>query len=72
VSNISYPFYVGHVLPGYMLMYFMISQGINVFWGIGLALIYAFIMAEIVHKQVEKKFLTLFKQSKPTSTQQAS
>lgn len=68
VSNISYPFYVGHVLPGYMLMYLMISLDINVFWGVGLALIYAFIMAEIVHKQVEKKFLSLFKQKKTTIT----
>lgn len=68
VSSISYPFYVGHVLPGYMMMYFMISQDISVFWGVGLALIYAFLMAEIVHEQVEKKFLALFKQKKTTIT----
>lgn len=68
VSNISYPLYVGHVLPGYMLMYLMISQDIDVFWGIGLALVYAFLMAEIVHKQVEKKFLIIFKQKKTAIT----
>lgn len=71
VSNISYPLYIGHVLPGYMLMYFMISQGINVFWGIGLALVYSFLMADIVHKQVEKKFLAFFKQGKPAAAKQA-
>lgn len=70
VSNISYPLYIGHVLPGYMMMYFMISQGINVFLGVGLGFVYSFLMAEIVHEQVEKKFLTFFKQSKPSSTQQ--
>ena len=72
VSNISYPLYIGHVLPGYMLMYYMFSQGFNVFWGIGLGLLYSFTMAEIVHKQVEKKFLTLFGQKKSLSNEQVS
>ena len=71
VSKISYPLYIGHVLPGYMIMYFMISCGYNVFWGICLGLFYTFIMAEIVHKYVEKRVLTLFCHNKAFTKKQA-
>jgi peptidoglycan/LPS O-acetylase OafA/YrhL len=57
VSGISYPLYIGHVLPGYVMMYFMIDQGYSVYWGILMALIYSFVMAEIVHKKIETFFI---------------
>lgn len=60
-SEISYPLYVGHVLPGYVLMYLAIEMGFNVYWGIGIALVYSLVMAEIVHKKIEVSFLRLNK-----------
>jgi peptidoglycan/LPS O-acetylase OafA/YrhL len=58
VSKISYPLYIGHVLPGYMIIYYTIDQGYNTYIGIGLALLYTFVMAVIVHRSVETKFRT--------------
>ena len=57
VSGISYPLYIGHVLPGYVMMFYAIEQGLSVYWGIFSALVYVFLMAEIVHKKVEVSFL---------------
>lgn len=59
VSEISYPLYVGHVVPGYIIMYFIIECGLSVYLGIGIALVYAFVMAEIVHKKIEAAFLKM-------------
>ncbi|MBS0271535.1 MAG: acyltransferase [Proteobacteria bacterium] len=56
VSDISYPLYIGHVLPGYMIMYYMIEMGYNVYLGILFALIYLFPMATIVHRKIEIVF----------------
>ncbi len=56
VSKISYPLYIGHVLPGYMIVYYMIDQGYNAYLGIGLAFLYIFPMAALVHRHVEVKF----------------
>lgn len=57
VSNISYPLYIGHVLPGYTIMYFMIDYGFSVYLGIFIALAYVFFMAEVVHKKIEICFM---------------
>lgn len=56
VSNISYPLYIGHVLPGYVIMYFMIDHGLSVYLGIFIAFFYVFLMAEVVHKKIESVF----------------
>lgn len=56
VSKISYPLYIGHVLPGYMIMYYMIEQGYNAYLGILIAFLYTFFMATIVHQKVEVRF----------------
>ncbi len=60
-SRISYPLYVGHVLPGYVMMYLAIEWGFSVYWGIGVAIIYSLIMAGIIHKKVEMTFIKLNK-----------
>ena len=61
VSDISYPLYIGHVLPGYTIMYFMIEQGLSVYLGIFSALIYVFLMAHVIHKKVESSFINVGK-----------
>ncbi len=53
VSNISYPLYIGHVIPGYLIMYYTIEQGYNAYLGIAMALLCSFVIAAIVHKKVE-------------------
>lgn len=59
VSKISYPLYIGHVLPGYTIMYFMIDCGLSVYLGIFISLIYVFLMAEVVHKKIERPFINM-------------
>jgi len=59
VSDISYPIYIGHVLPGYVMMYLMIDYGLSVYLGIFISLIYVFVMAEVVHKKIEASFLKM-------------
>lgn len=59
ISKISYPLYIGHVLPGYMIMYYMVAEGYNVSIGIVLAFLYTFIMATVVHYTVEARKKTL-------------
>ncbi|MBY0502031.1 MAG: acyltransferase [Alphaproteobacteria bacterium] len=61
VSSISYPLYIGHVLPGYTLMFFMFDQGISVFWGSFMALFYVFLMSYFVHEKIELVFIKLNK-----------
>jgi peptidoglycan/LPS O-acetylase OafA/YrhL len=59
VSDISYPVYIGHVLPGYVMMYLMIENGLSVYLGIFISLIYVFVMAELVHKKIEVSFVKM-------------
>jgi len=59
VSEISYPLYIGHVLPGYTLMYFMIEHGLSVYLGIFSALLYVFLMAHVIHKKIEISFINM-------------
>ena len=59
VSDISYPIYIGHVLPGYVMMYLMIENGLSVYLGIFISLIYVFVMAELVHKKIEVSFVKM-------------
>ena len=61
VASISYPFYLGHVLPGYVLMFLMIEAGYSVFWGIGLSLIYVASFSALIHKAIEFPFIKLNK-----------
>lgn len=55
ISNISYPLYIGHVLPGYMIMCYTIEEGYNVYLGIFIAFLYTFVMATVVHRKVEMR-----------------
>mgnify|MGYP000234530007 CR=1 FL=1 len=57
LSEISYPLYVGHVLPGYVIMYYMIDRGFSPYLGIFIATAYSLIMADFVHKKIEASFL---------------
>jgi peptidoglycan/LPS O-acetylase OafA/YrhL len=59
VSDISYPIYIGHVIPGYVMMYLMIENGLSVYLGIFISLIYVFVMAEFVHKKIEVSFVKM-------------
>lgn len=56
VAEISYPLYVGHVLPGYTIMYYLLERDINVYFAIFLALCVSFLIAYVVHEKVEKVF----------------
>lgn len=56
VSSISYPLYIGHVVPGYIIMYYVITNGFSPYFGIFLAFLYTFLMATIVHKKIEAIF----------------
>lgn len=56
-AGISYPLYVGHVLPGYVMMFMAVESGVSVYWGILVALIYSLVMATFVHKKIELPFL---------------
>ncbi len=59
ISDISYPIYIGHVLPGYVMMYLMIENGLSVYLGIVISLIYVFVMSELVHKKIEVSFVKM-------------
>lgn len=56
VSKISYPLYVGHVLPGYTIMYYMLEKGLNVYLAIFTALVVVFPLAYLTHEKIEKVF----------------
>lgn len=53
ISKVSYPLYIGHVLPGYMIIYYMIEKGYNAYLGILIAFLYTFVMAMVVHQKIE-------------------
>jgi len=53
LSDISYPLYVIHVLPGYVLMDLMLSSGANPSLSIAAATIVSFLCAWLLHVFVE-------------------
>lgn len=59
VAKISYPLYVGHVLPGYTIMYYMLERDFNVYLAIFLALCASFLIAYVAHEKIEKVFSTI-------------
>ena len=61
LSQISYPLYVGHMLPGFIMMFFAVDNGVNVWWGIAAAYVYSLGMATFVHKKVELFFVRVSK-----------
>lgn len=63
LSDISYPLYAGHVLPGYTMMFFMIENGLSVFYGAFAGIVYSLFMATVVHKNVEAFFLHINKKA---------
>ncbi len=56
-AGISYPLYVGHVIPGYVMMFIAIEYGVSVYWGAWVAVVYSLAMATLVHRKVEIPFL---------------
>lgn len=50
ISDISYPLYAGHVLPGYTIMYFTIYCGLSVYLGIFISLFYVFLIANFISR----------------------
>lgn len=59
VAKISYPLYVGHVLPGYTIMYYLLEKGVNVYLTIFIALCVSFLIAYIAHEKIEKVFSSI-------------
>lgn len=55
-SNISYPLYVGQVLPGYTIMYYMLEKDVNVYVALFTALAVVFPIAYFTHEKIEKVF----------------
>jgi peptidoglycan/LPS O-acetylase OafA/YrhL len=55
-AKISYPLYVGQVLPGYTIMYYMLEKGMNVYLAIFTALAVVFPIAYFAHEKIEKVF----------------
>jgi peptidoglycan/LPS O-acetylase OafA/YrhL len=57
LANISYPLYVVHALPGYAVMYCMISLGIGAYGAILAAGILAYALSVLLHIGIEKPFM---------------
>jgi peptidoglycan/LPS O-acetylase OafA/YrhL len=57
LANISYPLYVVHALPGYAVMYCMISFGIGAYGAILSAGMLAYALAILLHIGIEKPFI---------------
>lgn len=55
-AKISYPLYVGHVLPGYTVMYYLLEKGVNVYLALFAALAVVFPIAYFAHEKIEKAF----------------
>lgn len=68
VSGISYPLYIGHVLPGYTLMFMALEEGLSVFIGLFVGLLYVFLMAFLVHQKIEIPFIKLNKKWREESS----
>lgn len=56
VAKISYPLYIGHVLPGYTILYYLLEQGANVYLALIAALVPLFPIAYFAHEKIEKVF----------------
>jgi peptidoglycan/LPS O-acetylase OafA/YrhL len=57
LANISYPLYVVHALPGYAVMYCMISLGMGVYGAILAASGMAYGLSLLLHIGIEKRFM---------------
>jgi peptidoglycan/LPS O-acetylase OafA/YrhL len=64
-AKISYPLYVGHVLPGYTIMYYLLEKGTNVYVAIFAALAVVFPIAYFVHEKIEKVFSRIKVEAQP-------
>lgn len=54
LANISYPLYVVHALLGYVVMYWVISQGYGAYTAILAAATVSYVVAVVLHLAVEK------------------
>lgn len=53
-SGISYPLYLIHAVPSYIIMFILYDLGVPLFLGIGLAFIICFILSYLVHLFIEE------------------
>ena len=53
VSNISYPLYLIHAIPGYILIYILYNEGIPFLWGVLIAIFFSFLTAFLLHFFIE-------------------
>lgn len=58
-AKISYPLYVGQVLPGYTVLYYMLEKGVNVYLSLFTATAVVFPIAIFAHKYIEKVFASI-------------
>lgn len=56
VAEISFPLYLVHAVPGYVIAYILHSQGISIFVGLALGFLLTFPLAIVLHSLVEKPF----------------
>lgn len=61
VAKTSYPLYLIHAVPSYIIMFILYDLGISLFWGIGLAFLVCFALSYITHCFVEEPVRGLWK-----------
>ena len=54
LADISYPLYLIHAIPGYILIYILFDHGIPIFIGILIAFILSIIFAVLLNNKIEK------------------
>jgi peptidoglycan/LPS O-acetylase OafA/YrhL len=68
LANISYPLYVVHALPGYAVMYCMISLGAGAYGAILAAAVVAYTLSVLLHIGIEKPLMQRARQSEPSDS----
>lgn len=56
VAKISYPLYIGHVLPGYTILYYLLEKGVDVYLSLCISVAVVFPIAYFAHEKIEKVF----------------
>jgi len=56
IAEISFPLYLVHAVPGYVIAYLLHSQGLSIFMGLVLGVLLTFPLAILLHALIEKPF----------------
>lgn len=60
VSDMSYPLYLIHAIPSYIIMYILYDFGVSLFWGMGIAFVMCFPLSYGVHRFIESPIRNKF------------